>query len=153
MTTKEPSRLTKALLETADDMRRAGVMDAATHAKITLRHLGNKAHLLNEPISGPEIRKLILARQPTQALHQKAVDEGMIEVRKSALIKVAQGQTSIEEVFRTIPQKLSEAAAASLQAVAGVPFGQIPFSILPPLSSPCGRTHKIREPLRAGRSR
>ena len=32
----QPSRLTKALLETADDMRRAGVMNAATHAKITL---------------------------------------------------------------------------------------------------------------------
>jgi putative transcriptional regulator len=35
-----PGRLTKALLETADDMRRAGVMDAAAREKITLRHLG-----------------------------------------------------------------------------------------------------------------
>ena len=34
MTTKEPSRLTKALLETADDMRRTGVIDALTHAKL-----------------------------------------------------------------------------------------------------------------------
>jgi putative transcriptional regulator len=58
MTTKEPSRLTKALLETADDMRRVGVIDALTHAKITLRHLGNKADVVTEPISGPEIRKL-----------------------------------------------------------------------------------------------
>jgi putative transcriptional regulator len=58
MTTKEPSRLTKALLETADDMRRAGVIDALTHAKVTLRHLGNKADVVTEPISGPEIRKL-----------------------------------------------------------------------------------------------
>jgi hypothetical protein len=32
----KPSRLTKALLETADDMRRVGVMDDATHQKITL---------------------------------------------------------------------------------------------------------------------
>jgi len=53
-----PSRLTKALLETADDMRRAGVMDAATHAKITLRHLGDKADAMAEPITGDEIRKL-----------------------------------------------------------------------------------------------
>jgi len=53
-----PSRLTKALLETADDMRRAGVMDAATHAKITLRHLGDKADVVTEPITGAEIRKL-----------------------------------------------------------------------------------------------
>src|ERR1700731_661995 len=58
MTTKEPSRLTRALLETADDMRRAGVIDALTHAKVTLRHLGNKADVVTEPISGPEIRKL-----------------------------------------------------------------------------------------------
>jgi putative transcriptional regulator len=58
MTTKEPSRLTKALLETADDMRRAGVIDALTHAKVTLRHLGSKADVVTEPISGPEIRRL-----------------------------------------------------------------------------------------------
>ncbi len=58
MTTKEPSRLTKALLETAYDMRRVGVIDALTHAKLTLRHLGNKANVVTEPISGPEIRKL-----------------------------------------------------------------------------------------------
>jgi putative transcriptional regulator len=53
-----PSRLTKALLETADDMRRIGVMDAMTHAKITLRHLGDKADVLAEPISADDIRKL-----------------------------------------------------------------------------------------------
>ena len=54
----QPSRLTRALLETADDMRRAGVMDAMTHAKITLRHLGDKADVLAEPISGDDIRAL-----------------------------------------------------------------------------------------------
>jgi len=40
---KKPSRLTKALLETADDMRRAGILDAAGHEKITLRHLCGRA--------------------------------------------------------------------------------------------------------------
>jgi putative transcriptional regulator len=54
----QPSRLTKAVLETADDMRRAGVMDAPTHAKITLRHLGDKADVMAEPMTGDEIRKL-----------------------------------------------------------------------------------------------
>src|SRR5689334_20110744 len=58
MTTKKTSRLIRTLLETADDMRGAGVIDAATHAKITLRHLGDKADVVAEPISGPEIRKL-----------------------------------------------------------------------------------------------
>lgn len=53
-----PTRLQRALLETADDMRRAGVMDAATHEKITLRHLGAKARMSVEPITGEEIRSL-----------------------------------------------------------------------------------------------
>jgi hypothetical protein len=37
---KKVSPLTKALLETADDMQKAGLMDKATHEKITRRHLG-----------------------------------------------------------------------------------------------------------------
>jgi putative transcriptional regulator len=56
---KNPSRLTKALLETADDLRRVGVLDAASHEKITLRHLGgSKANIVSKPISGEEIRSL-----------------------------------------------------------------------------------------------
>jgi putative transcriptional regulator len=37
---KKISPLTKTLLETAGDMRKAGLMDRAGHEKITLRHLG-----------------------------------------------------------------------------------------------------------------
>ena len=65
---KQPSRLTKALLETADDMRRAGVVDEITHAKITLRHLGDKAHVATEPISGEDIRKLREEAHMSQAV-------------------------------------------------------------------------------------
>ena len=54
----KPGRMVKALLETADGMRRIGLMDAATHAKITMRHLGDKADVLTEPISGDDIRRL-----------------------------------------------------------------------------------------------
>jgi len=50
--------MVKALLETADGMRRIGLMDEATHAKITLRHLGSKAGVAAERISGDDIRKL-----------------------------------------------------------------------------------------------
>ena len=41
MTTKinETSRLTKALLETAKDMKNAGVLGKATYEKVTMRHL------------------------------------------------------------------------------------------------------------------
>ena len=53
---KQPSRLAKALLETADDMRRAGIIDAGAHEKITLRHLGSGASTVAEPITGDEIR-------------------------------------------------------------------------------------------------
>ena len=56
--TRNPSRLTKALLETADDMRRAGVMDAAVHEKLTLRHLAGRPGVEAEPITGEEIRSL-----------------------------------------------------------------------------------------------
>jgi type II secretory ATPase GspE/PulE/Tfp pilus assembly ATPase PilB-like protein len=49
------------------------------------------------------VRKLILARQPTQALRHKAIEEGMIEFRQAALLKVAQGRTTVEEVFRSVP--------------------------------------------------
>ena len=55
---KKPSRLTKALLETADDRRRVGVLNAASHEKITLRHLSSKAGTIGKPISGDEIRSL-----------------------------------------------------------------------------------------------
>ena len=55
---KKTSRLTKALLETADDMRRVGVLDTVSHEKITVRHLGSKADRVAKPISGDEIRSL-----------------------------------------------------------------------------------------------
>ena len=51
----------------------------------------------------PAVRKLILARQPLQAVRHKAMEEGMIEFRQAALLKVAQGQTTVEEVFRSVP--------------------------------------------------
>jgi putative transcriptional regulator len=64
----QPSRLTRALIETADDMRRAGVIDAATHEKITLRHLGDQAAAAAEPITGEEIRSLRERAHVSQAV-------------------------------------------------------------------------------------
>jgi|SRR5580658_10084927 len=58
MAAKKLSRLTEALLETADDMHRLGIMDTAAYEKITLRHLGKKPISAAEPISGKEIRSL-----------------------------------------------------------------------------------------------
>jgi putative transcriptional regulator len=58
MTTKKPSRLTTELLEMAETLHRLGIMDDATCHKITVRHLGDKAMITAEPISGEEIRTL-----------------------------------------------------------------------------------------------
>jgi type II secretory ATPase GspE/PulE/Tfp pilus assembly ATPase PilB-like protein len=51
----------------------------------------------------PELRRLIFARQPTQVLHQRAMAEGMVEIRQAALLTVARGETTSEEVLRVIP--------------------------------------------------
>jgi type II secretory ATPase GspE/PulE/Tfp pilus assembly ATPase PilB-like protein len=59
---------------------------------------------------GPEIRRLIDERAPTPVLRARAVAEGLVEFRASALLKVAQGQTSIEEVVRVLPGEYLEAA-------------------------------------------
>lgn len=70
----QPSRLTKALLETADDMRRTGVMDAAAHAKITLRHLGCDADAVAEPMSGDEIRRVREQAHLSQAVFARCLN-------------------------------------------------------------------------------
>ena len=65
---KHPSRLTRALLETADDMARVGILDAAAHEKITLRHLGDTVATAAEPITGEEIRSMRERARVSQAV-------------------------------------------------------------------------------------
>lgn len=55
---KKLSKITKALLETAEDMHGAGLMDDDTYEKITVRHLGPDAPPTAEPISAEEIRSV-----------------------------------------------------------------------------------------------
>jgi type II secretory ATPase GspE/PulE/Tfp pilus assembly ATPase PilB-like protein len=52
---------------------------------------------------GPTVRPLILDHQPTQVIRQQAVAEGMLDFRQAALLKVAQGQTTVAELIRVIP--------------------------------------------------
>jgi putative transcriptional regulator len=56
--TKKSNRLNEGIIEMAGDMHRLGIMDTATHEKITLRHLGKQPVNAAEPISGEEIRAL-----------------------------------------------------------------------------------------------
>ena len=58
MTKKAKSYLTKALLETAQDMRRVGVLAEPAYAKITKRHLGKQASPTARPLDGNEIKAL-----------------------------------------------------------------------------------------------
>jgi general secretion pathway protein E len=58
----------------------------------------------------PEIRKLIDDKQSTQVIRHKATEGGLIEFRHSALLKVAQGETSVEEVVRVVPAEYLQLA-------------------------------------------
>jgi type II secretory ATPase GspE/PulE/Tfp pilus assembly ATPase PilB-like protein len=51
------------------------------------------------------IRNLISDGKPARDIRTKAVEEGMLEFRHAALLKVARGETSTEEVFRVIPSE------------------------------------------------
>ena len=47
-----------------------------------------------------ELRELILVGASALELKKKAIERGMITLRRSGLIKVAAGQTTLEEVLR-----------------------------------------------------
>jgi type II secretory ATPase GspE/PulE/Tfp pilus assembly ATPase PilB-like protein len=49
------------------------------------------------------LRKLILDMRPASALARQSVEEGMIDFRRAALLKVAQGITSFDEMQRAVP--------------------------------------------------
>ena len=51
------------------------------------------------------IRNMISEGRPTREIRDAAVANGMLQLRHSALLKVAQGVTSTEEVFRVIPSE------------------------------------------------
>ncbi len=49
---------------------------------------------------GEEIRELILSGASAMELRTKAIEEGMISLRKSGLAKIKEGMTTVEEVVR-----------------------------------------------------
>ena len=50
-----------------------------------------------------ELRPLIAEGRPTGELRDKALQAGLLDLRRAALLKVARGQTNAEEVLRAIP--------------------------------------------------
>ena len=65
MAKQDPGRLARAIIGTADGMRRTGITDAATHERITLRHLAEPTGAA-EPVSGEEIRQVRERAHPSQ---------------------------------------------------------------------------------------
>ena len=68
MTTVKKTRLTKALLETAKDLKRAGILAEPAYSKITKRHLGAKDAPKTHPLSADEIRDLRVRAKMSQAV-------------------------------------------------------------------------------------
>ena len=67
--TKAPSRLTREMLALAGEMHANGTMDDAGYAKITMRHLGDKAEAATlSPLTGEEIRALREQAHMSQAV-------------------------------------------------------------------------------------
>ena len=59
----------------------------------------------SDQVSEEEVRTLIAEGQSARDIRHKAVEEGMLQFRQSALLKVARGETTTEEIFRVIPSE------------------------------------------------
>ena len=55
-----------------------------------------------------ELRNMVSNGADTNHLRKQAYKDGMLDFKSNALLKVAQGKTSIEEVFRVIPAEYLE---------------------------------------------
>ncbi len=47
-----------------------------------------------------DIREMILTRAQSREIKRKAIEKGMLTLRRSGLIKIKNGITSVEEVLR-----------------------------------------------------
>ena len=63
----------------------------------------------------PETRHLINEEADTSELRRAAIRDGMIDFRRAALVKVARGETSLDEVFRVVPFDFLRADEESLE--------------------------------------
>jgi type II secretory ATPase GspE/PulE/Tfp pilus assembly ATPase PilB-like protein len=53
----------------------------------------------------PGVRKLMAVTAPANEIQRQSISEGMVEFRRSGLLKIAQGITSTEEVIRVVPSE------------------------------------------------
>jgi putative transcriptional regulator len=66
--TKKPNRLARELVEMADGMQKAGLLNRATHDKITMRHLGVADLPKVAPVTGEQIRRMRQRARMSQAV-------------------------------------------------------------------------------------
>ncbi|HOI96188.1 MAG TPA: helix-turn-helix domain-containing protein [Syntrophobacter fumaroxidans] len=100
---KTPSRLAKAMLETAKDMRQAGLLDKEAYEKITMRHLGVKERAKLEPLSGDDIRALREKAHMSQAVfaHVLNLTVGYVSQLERGLKRPAGAVLALLNVIRT----------------------------------------------------
>ena len=68
MKNKKLSRLAKAMVETARDMRKVGILDKTSYDKITMRHLGLEEKGKPQPLTGEDIRLIRKRAHMSQAV-------------------------------------------------------------------------------------
>ncbi len=56
-----------------------------------------------------QLRRLLVENRPMHDLMEAAIRNGMTDLRRAALLKVAMGETTTEEMFRTVPFEYYEA--------------------------------------------
>ena len=71
---KKQSRLTEALLETAEGMHRTGIMNDEEYRKITVRHLGAQSAPTAKPLNGVDIRRLRERANMSQAAFARSLN-------------------------------------------------------------------------------
>jgi type II secretory ATPase GspE/PulE/Tfp pilus assembly ATPase PilB-like protein len=59
------------------------------------------------------IRDQVMENRSTREIHTTATKEGMLTLRQAALLKLAQGRTTVEEVRRVVPGITAELAQAA----------------------------------------
>ncbi len=72
----KPGRLTKELLETANDMRKSGLLTKSAHDKITMRHIESSAvpAAVTAAISGADIRAIRERAKLSQAVFARVLN-------------------------------------------------------------------------------
>ena len=78
------------------------VYAANSHGELDEGYVGLSG-LFEIMMVSPTLRKFISEGRPASDIARRAMEEGMIDFRRAALIKVAQGITSFDEMQRTLP--------------------------------------------------